>query len=108
MKWVIFVNNMVYPPLPFLGKKGIINMIRPTKIINIKYIKEVFIKTSKFYEKKKNVHKKHDKQKSSKRNCFNCKKFGHLVKTANKNLVNYMVLKLRPFNESKEGEIQDF
>ena len=27
MKWVISVNNMVYPPLPLLGKKGIKNMI---------------------------------------------------------------------------------
>ena len=61
-------------------------MIRPTKIINIKYIKEVFIKTSKFYEKKKNVHKKHDKQKYGKGNCFNCRKFGHFSKNCKQKL----------------------
>ena len=42
MKWVIFVNNMVCPLLPPLGKKGK-NMTKVTKIIAIKNIKNTKI-----------------------------------------------------------------
>ena len=42
MKWVISVNNMVYPPLPIPSKKEIRNEIRSIKIINIKDIKKTF------------------------------------------------------------------
>ena len=43
MKWVISINNMVYPLLPLPGKKGISNMIRSMKITNIKDIKYVLL-----------------------------------------------------------------
>ena len=62
------MNNMVYPLLPLPGKKGISNMIRSMKITNIKDIKYVLLNLMIFYDKKKNVYKKHDKQKSSKGN----------------------------------------
>ena len=39
MNWVIFVNNMVYPLLPLPGKM-VKNMIKSTKIIAIKNIKD--------------------------------------------------------------------
>ena len=42
MKWVIFVNNMVCPLLLIPGKKGK-NMIKVTKIIAIKNIKNAKI-----------------------------------------------------------------
>ena len=42
MKWVIFVNNMVCPRLLLPGKKGK-NMIKVTKIIAIKNIKNTKI-----------------------------------------------------------------
>ena len=42
MKWVIFVNNMVCPLLLLLGKKEK-NMIKVTKIIAIKNIKNTKI-----------------------------------------------------------------
>ena len=82
MKWVISVNNMVYPLLLLLGKKGK-NMIKFTKITTIKKYKKYrtnFVKPNDFYAKKKNASKKYDKQKSSKGKCFNYGKPRHYIK----------------------------
>ena len=50
--------------------------------------KRHFTKPNDFYAKKKNVYKKNDRQKSSKRNVVIVENMVTLVKTANKNLVN--------------------
>ena len=90
MKWVIFVNNMVCPLLLLPVKKGK-NMIKVTKIIAIKNIKNTTktkkrnsVKPNDFYAKKKNVSKKCDKKKSGKGKCFNYGKPGHFSKDYNK------------------------
>ena len=41
MKWVISVNNMVYPLLPLPDKKGKRIMIKFTKIITIENTKNI-------------------------------------------------------------------
>ena len=82
MKWVIFVNNMVYPILLLPGKR-VKNMIKVTKTIAIKNIKKYrtkYIKPNDFYAKKKNVSKIYDKQRSGKGKCFNYGKSGHYSK----------------------------
>ena len=82
MKWVISVNNMVYPLLLIPGKR-VKNMIKFTKIIAIKKYKKYktnFVKPNDFYAKKKNVSKKYDKQRSGKDKCFNYGKPGHYSK----------------------------
>ena len=77
-----FMNNMVCPLLLLPGKKGK-NMIKVTKIVDIKNIKKYknnSVKPNDFYAKKKNVSRKYDKQRSGKGKCFNCGKPKHFSK----------------------------
>ena len=48
-----------------------------------KKYKNNFVKPNDFYDKKKNVSKKYDKQSSDKGKCFNCGKRGHFSKDCN-------------------------
>ena len=59
MKWVIFLNSIVWPLLLLLGKKGK-NMVKVTKILAIKNIKNtkiilsnlmIFMLTRKMFQK---------------------------------------------------------
>ena len=62
MKCVIFVNNMVCPPIAPSRQKGHDKSHKKYK----KKYKSNFVKPNDFYAKKKNVSKKYDKQKSGK------------------------------------------
>ena len=88
MKWVISVNNMVYPPLPLPGKKGIRNMIRSIKIINIKYIKDVLLNLIIFMIKRKMFIRIMINRNLVKEIVSIVENLVTLVKIANKNLVN--------------------
>ena len=88
MKWIILVNNMVYPPLPLLGKNGIRDKIRPTKIINIKDIKDVLLKLVNFMIKRKMSIRNMISKNMVKETVSIAGNLVTLVKTANKKLVN--------------------
>ena len=88
MKWVIFVNNMVYPPLPLLGKNRIRDKIRPTKIINIKDIKDVLLKLVNFMIRRKMSIRNMISKNMVKETVSIAGNLVTLVKTENKNLVN--------------------
>ena len=66
-----FCEKYGLPPIAPSRQKRNKRQDKAHKNYKYKRYKRCFTKTSKFYDKKKNVHKKHDKQKSSKRNCFN-------------------------------------
>ena len=88
MKLVIFVKNMVYPSLPLLGKNEIRDKIRPTKIINIKDIKDVLLKLVNFMIKRKMSIRNMISRNMVKEIVSIAGNLVTLVKTANKNLVN--------------------
>ena len=71
------MSNMVCLLLLLLGKK-----VKKHDKSHKKYKKyrNNFVKPNDFYAKKKNVSKKHVKQRSSKGKCFNCGKPGHFSK----------------------------
>ena len=83
-----FCENMVYPPLPLLGKNEIRDKIRPTKIINIKDIKDVLLKLVNFMIKRKMSIRNMISRNMVKEIVSIAGNLVTLVKTANKNLVN--------------------
>ena len=75
-----FFEQYGLPPIAHSRQKGNKKQDKAHKDYKYKRYKRRFTKTSKFYDKKKNAHKKHDKQKSGKGNYFKCKKFAHFSK----------------------------
>ena len=80
MKWVIFVNNMVYPQLLLPGKR-VKNIIKATKII--KNTKQIISKLKRKMFRKNMLTKNLEKV-----NVSIVENLVILVKTANRNLVN--------------------
>ena len=85
MKWVIFVNNMVYPLLLLLGKNGKRNMIRSIK--NIKDIEQVLLNLINFMIKRNMPLKNMINRNLEKEDASIVENLVTLVKTVHKNLV---------------------
>ena len=83
-----FYEQYGLPPLPLLGKNGIRDKIRPTKIINIKDIKDVLLKLVNFMIKRKMSIRNMISRNMVKEIVSIVGNLVTLVKTANKNLVN--------------------
>ena len=82
------MNNIVCPLLLIPGKKGK-NMIKVTKIIaikNIKNTKVILLNLMIFMLKRKMFPKNMINKASVKVNCFNCGKHGHFSKDCNQKL----------------------
>ena len=75
-----FCEQYGLPPIAPSRQKGNKKHDKVHKDYKYKIYKRCSTKPNNFYDKKKNVYKNHDKQKSSKGNCFNCGKFGHFSK----------------------------
>ena len=88
MKWVIFVNNMVCPLLLIPGKMEK-NMIKVTKVIAIKNIKNTTMLNLIIFMLKRKMFLKNMIHKGQvKVNVLTVVNLDILVKTANKNLVS--------------------
>ena len=88
MKWVIFVNNMVCPLLLIPGKREK-NMIKVTKVIAIKNIKNTTMLNLIIFMLKRKMFLKNMIHKGQvKVNVLTVVNLDILVKTANKNLVS--------------------
>ena len=90
MKWVIFVNNMVYPLLLIPGKRAK-NMIKVTKIIAIKIIKNkepILLNPMIFMLKRKFFLKNMIYRDQVKINALTVVNLDTTVKIVNKNLVS--------------------
>ena len=90
MKWVIFVNNIVCPLL-LLPSKRVKNMIKVTKIIaikNIKNIEPIMLNPMIFMLKRKMFLKDMINKNLEKVNVLTVVNLDITVKTVNKNLVS--------------------
>ena len=76
----IFCEQYGLPPIAHFRQKGNKKHDKVHKDYKYKRYKRRSTKPNNFYDRKKNVHKKHDKQKFGKGNYFNCGKFGHFSK----------------------------
>ena len=85
MKWVIFVNNMVCPPIAPSRQKGK-KYDKSHKNYSHKKYKNNSIKPNHFQAKKKIFSKKYDKQRLGKGKCFNCGKPEHFSKDCKQKL----------------------
>ena len=77
---VNFCEQYGLPPIAPSRQKGNKKHDKVHKDYKYKKYRRRSTKPNNFYDKKKNVYKKHDKQKSGKGNCFNCGKFGQFSK----------------------------
>ena len=90
LKWVIFVNNMVWLLL-LLPSKRVKNMIKVTKIIAIKYIKNTeptLLNLMIFMQKRKMFLKNMINRNQVKVNALTVENLDITVKIVNKNLVS--------------------
>ena len=75
-----FCEQYGLPPIALSRQKGNKKHDKVHKDYKYKKYRRRSTKPNNFYDKKKNVYKKHDKQKLGKGNCLNCGKFGHFSK----------------------------
>ena len=87
MKWVIFVNNMVYPLLPLPGKR-LKNKIKSTKIIAIKNTRPTLLNPMIFMLKGKMFLKSMINKSQVNVNALTMVNLDTSVKIVNKNLVS--------------------
>ena len=87
MKWVIFVNNMVYPILLLPGKR-VKKHDKSHKNYSHKKYKTNFVKPNDFYAKKKMFLKNMINRDQVKANVLTVVNLDTIVKIANKNLVS--------------------